>query len=134
MLRKTYPRFIPLNSFVIPDEHMDFTVDFSNTMNSAPYTANMTMSMPALYSLFRNMGMRHLVVVNTDNEVLGIITRKEVAAPHVGFHLLENRISLFKKTLVCHHSRTSEEKDDYSAIRRRFRRPATTTTNYESLN
>ena len=132
MLRQTYPRFISLNSFVIPDAYMDYTVDFSNAMNPAPYTANMTMSMPALYSLFRNMGMRHLVVVNSDNEVLGIITRKEVAAPCAGFHPLDNRVSLYKKTLVCHHSRTSEEKDDYSAIRRRFRRP--TSTNYESLN
>ena len=33
-------------------------MDFSNALNSAPYTAMSTMSMPAVYSLFRNMGMR----------------------------------------------------------------------------
>ena len=69
-----------LEEFVIPEEHLDYTIDFSNAMDSAPYLANMTMSMPAVYSLFRNMGMRHIVVVNLDNEIVGIITRKEIAA------------------------------------------------------
>ena len=64
MLREKYPRFMQLEEFVIPEEHLDYTIDFSNAMDSAPYLANMTMSMPAVYSLFRNMGMRHIVVVN----------------------------------------------------------------------
>lgn len=31
-----------------------------------------------MFRLFRAMGLRHLVVVNTLNEVAGIITRKEI--------------------------------------------------------
>ena len=64
MLREKYPRFMQLEEFVIPEEHLDYTIDFSNAMDSAPYLANMIMSKPAVYSLFRNMGMRHIVVVN----------------------------------------------------------------------
>ena len=58
MLREKYPRFLRLDQVVIPEEHMEFTMDFSNALNSAPYTAMSTMLMPAVYSLFRNMGMR----------------------------------------------------------------------------
>ncbi len=39
---------------------MDFTVDFSNAMNPAPYTAQTTMGMPAIYELFRNLGKAKL--------------------------------------------------------------------------
>ena len=58
MLREKYPRFMRLEDVVISDEHLEFSMDFSNALNSAPYTAMFTMSMPAVYSLFRNMGMR----------------------------------------------------------------------------
>ena len=30
-------------------------------------------------TLFRSLGLRHLVVVNSDNTVYGIVTRKELA-------------------------------------------------------
>jgi CBS-domain-containing membrane protein len=31
-----------------------------------------------VYSLFRNFGLRHLPVINDDNELVGMLTRKEV--------------------------------------------------------
>ncbi len=49
-----------LEEFVLPDGVMDFTVDFSNAMNPAPYTAQTTMGMPAIYELFRNLGKAKL--------------------------------------------------------------------------
>ena len=43
MLREKYPRFMQLEEFVIPDEHLEYTLDFSNAMDGAPYTANISM-------------------------------------------------------------------------------------------
>ena len=80
---------------------MDYTVDFSNAMNPAPYTAQTTMGMPAIYELFRNLGMRHLTVINLDNDVMGMITRHEIAAlePHLQA-LIKRTLTLYKKTPV----------------------------------
>ena len=66
LFNSLYPRFMRLEDVVISDEHLGFTMDFSNALNSAPYTALLTMSMPAVYSLFRNMGMRvsRLTLIN----------------------------------------------------------------------
>ena len=119
MLREKYPRFMQLDEFVISDDTLDYTIDFSNAMDSAPYTASATMSMPAVYSLFRNMGMRHLVVVNLDNQVIGMITRKEIAALEPEFTPFpKSKITLYKKTLVVDHKRTIEKKRE-GIIRRR---------------
>lgn len=118
LLREKYPRFMKLDEFVIPDEHMDLTMDFSNAMDSAPYSAMSTMSMPSIYGLFRNMGMRHLVVVNLDNEVIGMITRKEIAAPAPQFAFFpKTKVTLYKRSLIVNHRRTVESKND--SIRRR---------------
>ncbi len=128
ILRDKYPRFMKLDDFAIPDEHLEMTIDFSNTVNSAPYTAMSTMSMPAVYSLFRNMGMRHLVVTNLDNEVLGVITRKEIAALEPEFTPFpKSKITLYKKTSIVNHRRTFEEKRETIMRRRRV-----TLTNSES--
>jgi CBS-domain-containing membrane protein len=44
-----------------------------------------TMSLERTYILFRNMGLRHLVVVDEHNRVRGIVTRKDL----LGFKLDE---------------------------------------------
>ena len=106
LLREKYPRFVNLNSFVVPEEKMDCTLNFSNAMDSAPYTASSTMLMPAVYNLFRNMGMRHLVIVNVENEVVGMITRKEIAALEPELKPFPNaKITLYKKTSVVNRKR-----------------------------
>jgi len=121
MLREKYPRFMQLEEFVIPEEHLDYTIDFSNAMDSAPYLANMTMSMPAVYSLFRNMGMRHIVVVNLDNEIVGIITRKEIAALEPEFTPFpKSKITLYKKTSIVNHRRSIKIGNE-AQLRRRNR-------------
>lgn len=110
-LREGYPRFKKLEDIHVPPEHLGYTLDFSNCLNAAPYTVSSMMSMPAVYSLFRNMGMRHLVVTNIDNEVVGMITRKEIAALHPEFAPFpRSSITLYKKTLIIPHQRTFEQK------------------------
>lgn len=39
--------------------------------------------MTRTYRLFRTLGLRHLCVVNHHNQVVGIITRKDLEPPHL---------------------------------------------------
>jgi hypothetical protein len=107
-LRERYPRFMQLEEFHIPDSYANYIMDFSNAMDSAPYTAQSTMCMPAVYMLFRNIGMRHLVVTNFNNEVVGMITRHEIAALEPEFTPFpKSKITLYKKTSVLTQKKVS---------------------------
>ena len=47
-------------------------------MDTAPYSINQSASVQRCYRQFRNMGLRHLVAVDSDHQVVGIITRKDI--------------------------------------------------------
>ncbi|XP_075231784.1 H(+)/Cl(-) exchange transporter 7-like [Lycorma delicatula] len=51
-------------------------------MNSSPYTVRQNMSFERAFVLFRNLGLRQLVVVDSKYQILGIVTRKELARYH----------------------------------------------------
>ena len=40
-----------------------------------------TMPLPRLHRAFRTLGVRHIFVTDTRNEVMGVITRKDLCAP-----------------------------------------------------
>ena len=48
-------------------------------MNVSPFTVYETFNVQQAYVLFRKMGLRHLPVVNSSNEPVGMITRKDIA-------------------------------------------------------
>lgn len=47
-------------------------------MDTAPYSINQSASVQRCYRQFRSMGLRHLVVVDSDHKVVGMITRKDL--------------------------------------------------------
>ena len=63
----------------IPEDHDEMLIDLRHFMNLSPYTCIESVSFARLFNLFRSMGLRHLVVVNENNKVVGIVTRKDLA-------------------------------------------------------
>uniref|UniRef100_T1J037 Chloride channel protein n=1 Tax=Strigamia maritima TaxID=126957 RepID=T1J037_STRMM len=57
----------------------NYSVDLTPYMNPASYTVLSSASLPRIFRLFRGLGLRHLVVVTEYNEVIGIVTRKDLA-------------------------------------------------------
>ena len=47
-------------------------------MHQSPFTVDALCPLPRLWRLFRSMGMRHLVVLDEEHCVCGIITRKDL--------------------------------------------------------
>lgn len=54
-------------------------LDVAWAMNPSPVTVQYDCAVGRVYTLFRALGLRHLVVTTRDNRVAGIITRKEVS-------------------------------------------------------
>uniref|UniRef100_T1I2Q7 CBS domain-containing protein n=1 Tax=Rhodnius prolixus TaxID=13249 RepID=T1I2Q7_RHOPR len=55
------------------------TVDLGRFMNPSPIFVQKETSFSTVYALMAGLGMRHLLVVNQSNEVVGVVTRKDIA-------------------------------------------------------
>ncbi|XP_065321613.1 H(+)/Cl(-) exchange transporter 7-like isoform X2 [Gordionus sp. m RMFG-2023] len=77
-----YPRFFDIHDIEFPSPesllHSQW-VDLQPYCCKAPYTISYSATLPRVFRLFRALGLRHLTVINEKNEVVGMITRKDVA-------------------------------------------------------
>ncbi|XP_058891353.1 H(+)/Cl(-) exchange transporter 7 isoform X2 [Acipenser ruthenus] len=87
--RDAYPRFPPIQSIHVSQDERECMMDLSEFMNPTPYTVPQETSLPRVFKLFRALGLRHLVVVDEENRVVGLVTRKDLARYHLGKHGLE---------------------------------------------
>ncbi|XP_073982659.1 chloride channel protein 7 [Rhodnius prolixus] len=84
--RDKYPRYPEIKDIYITEEEMDCTIDLTPFMNPSPYTVQQVASLPRIFRLFRALGLRHLIIVNEVNEVVGMVTRKDLARYRVWKH------------------------------------------------
>lgn len=94
--RDAYPRYPPIHQVNISQHERNFTIDLRPYMNPSAYSVLHTASLPRIFRLFRALGLRHIVVVNDTNEVVGIVTRKDLArfhSSHGKIHLEEFQFS-----------------------------------------
>lgn len=77
---KSYPRYPKLEEVVasLSEEMYKYHVDLRSVM-ALSYTVHYSASFPRIFQLFRSLGLRHLVVIDDRNEVVGMITRKDLA-------------------------------------------------------
>ncbi|XP_018414110.1 PREDICTED: H(+)/Cl(-) exchange transporter 7 [Nanorana parkeri] len=87
--RDAYPRFPPIQSIHVSQDEKECLMDLSEFMNPTPYTVPQEASLPRVFKLFRALGLRHLVVVNSHNRVVGLVTRKDLARYRIGKNGLE---------------------------------------------
>ena len=72
----------------LSSEDAALTVDLSDYVNASAVTLSTGHSLARCYALFRSQGLRHLVLVDGNNRVENIVTRKDL----MGF-ALEERIA-----------------------------------------
>ncbi|KAG5854456.1 H(+)/Cl(-) exchange transporter 7-like [Anguilla anguilla] len=87
--RDAYPRFPPIQSIHVSQDERECMMDLTEFMNPTPYAVPQETSLPRVFKLFRALGLRHLVVVDNENRVVGLVTRKDLARYHLGKHGLE---------------------------------------------
>ncbi|CAK1547079.1 unnamed protein product [Leptosia nina] len=86
MFRKEYPRYPSIEQLDISDWELTCTIDLRPFMNPSPFMLPHRASLPRLFRLFRALGLRHLPIVNDVNEVVGMVTRKDIARYRVWRH------------------------------------------------
>jgi len=77
--RDAYPRFPPIRNINISQRERECFMDLRPFMNPAPYSVMENSSLNRGFKLFRALGLRHLVVTDENNQVVGIVTRKDLA-------------------------------------------------------
>ncbi|XP_023179605.2 H(+)/Cl(-) exchange transporter 7 [Drosophila hydei] len=75
--RDVYPRYPSISSVRPLDRKTNYTVDLSMFMNPSPVRVNTYDSVPRIFNIFRALGLRHLLVINSENRIEGIITRRD---------------------------------------------------------
>ncbi|XP_061455498.1 H(+)/Cl(-) exchange transporter 7-like isoform X2 [Rhineura floridana] len=87
--RDAYPRFPPIQSIHVSQDERECMMDLTEFMNASPYTVPQEATLTRVYKLFRALGLRHLVVVDNHNQVVGLVTRKDLARYRLGKEGLE---------------------------------------------
>ena len=63
-------------------------INLQPLMDAWPYVVFEGASLSRVYRLYRGLGVRHLPVINTDNVVVGILSRKELRTDWKGDSLI----------------------------------------------
>ncbi|KAH1026132.1 H(+)/Cl(-) exchange transporter 7 [Dendroctonus ponderosae] len=79
LFRDQYPRYPCIEDLHLEDEEKTYSIDLRPFMNPSPYTVLHSTSLQRMFRLFRGLGLRHLPIVNDVNEVIGMVTRKDLA-------------------------------------------------------
>lgn len=86
IFRNEYPRYPTIEDLFISDVEKTYSIDLRPFMNPSPYTVLHSSSLPRMFRLFRGLGLRHLPIVNDSNEVVGMVTRKDLARYRIWSH------------------------------------------------
>jgi len=100
-IERAYPNYPTIHDVNMRTSERDCLLDLRPYANTSPYTAYETASVQRTYRLFRTLGLRFLVIVNRSNQVVGIITRRDLLHESLALSLQRGR-----------NARTSGEYDD----------------------
>lgn len=86
LFRDEYPRYKQIQDISLSSQEMRCTIDLRPFMSSSPYVVIHSMTLPRVFRIFRALGLRHLPVVDDMNQVVGMVTRKDLARYRVHYH------------------------------------------------
>lgn len=74
---------LKIEDVTITEEDMEMFVDLHPFVNASPYIVSEDMNMSKVYSLFRTLGLRHICVAPKANNLIGILSRKDLLTHHL---------------------------------------------------
>ena len=86
LFRMAYPRYPHISRIFVSMTEREYHVDLRPVMNTTPVTCLHSTNLNQMFQLFRALGLRHMLVVDEDSEVVGVVTRKDLARFRVKHH------------------------------------------------
>jgi len=86
LFRAAYPRYPDISQIHVSPQEREYTLDLRPIMNRTPSTVLHSTPLPQMFRQFRALGLRHLLVVNDEGEVVGMVSRKDLARHKVVHH------------------------------------------------
>jgi len=86
LFRAAYPRYPDISQIHVSTQERSYTMDLRPIMNNTPHTVLHSTPLPQMFLQFRALGLRHLLVVNDEGELVGIVSRKDLARHRVVHH------------------------------------------------
>ena len=83
-----------------PSTHQNLWIDVRTYMDTAPYSLNESSSIQRCYRLFRSMGLRHLIVLDDQHRVTGMVTRRDITEHRLMHEWTSNVSCLFLGPVV----------------------------------
>jgi len=82
-LEHCYPNYPKIEKLTVSQADRDMWIDLRPYANTSPYTIHASGSVTRAYRFLRSLGLRHLCVVNSHYQVIGMITRKDLLPRHI---------------------------------------------------
>lgn len=74
-----YPRYLRIDQIKVDEHDKACKLDLTPYLNFSPYSLGENSNFPRVFRLFRGLGLRHLIIVDDNNYVVGIVTRIDIA-------------------------------------------------------
>ena len=85
-LERTYPNFLDVSNIKLSEIETTYWLDMKPYMDHSPYMINKETTIQRGFRLFRTIGLRHLLVVDGQLCVIGMLTRKNLAEEYLHDH------------------------------------------------
>jgi len=77
-LEKKYPKYPNIDDITLAPSEMDMYLDMRAYMDTSAHMIHDSTSVARCHDQFRTMGLRHLVVIDSNHHVVGMVTRKDI--------------------------------------------------------
>ena len=93
-----------LSDIVLSEEDKDTLLDLRPFMDPSPYVVSELMPLRRVYRLFNEIGVRHLPVVDCREQVVGMITRKDILPEQIELRVTRQDNLAAARRLTSRHS------------------------------
>lgn len=77
-LEGIFPRYPAVKDIVLTEQQRQCYIDLRPYIHASPYTVSARTPANQTFRLFRDMGLRHIVVVDGNNDAVGMVTRHDL--------------------------------------------------------
>ncbi|EWM24280.1 chloride channel 7 [Nannochloropsis gaditana] len=92
-----FPHFPSIATICLTESEKFSWIDLRPYCDTAPYLVTESTAVPRAYRLFRNLGLRHLLVISRNGHLSGILTRHDLEEEHLMASLAHSPMLLSRK-------------------------------------